>query len=151
MGPIKDELGLEQGGPNSSEFYKIYNNEQLISAQKSGFGTNISGIMVASVGQADDTALVSNDLHQLQMLLDLSLLFCQKHHVQLSASKTKLLVFDKHQTKYVKYSKLISPLHINQIPIPFVSTAEHVGVLWSVDGNLPHIHQRMVNHRRSKY
>ena len=26
MGPISDELGLEQGGPNSSEFYKIYNN-----------------------------------------------------------------------------------------------------------------------------
>ena len=78
-----------------------------------------------------------------------TLLFCEKHHVQLSASKTKLLAFDKHQTKYVKYSKLISPLHINQIPIPFASTAEHVGVLRSVDGNLPHIHQRMVNHRRS--
>ena len=33
MGPIKDELGVEQGGPNSSEFYKIYNNEQLTVAQ----------------------------------------------------------------------------------------------------------------------
>ena len=27
MGPIKDQLGVEQGGPNSSEEYKIYNNE----------------------------------------------------------------------------------------------------------------------------
>ena len=35
MGPIRDELGLEQGGPNSSELYKIYNNEQLTTAQES--------------------------------------------------------------------------------------------------------------------
>ena len=37
MGPIHDQLGLEQGGPNSSEHYKIYNNEQLVTAQESGF------------------------------------------------------------------------------------------------------------------
>ena len=29
MGPICDELGFEQGGPNSSDHYKLYNNEQL--------------------------------------------------------------------------------------------------------------------------
>ena len=74
MGPIKDQLGLEQGGPNSSELYKIYNNEQLTTAQESGFGTTISGHPVASVGQADDTALLSNDIHKLQCLLDLSLI-----------------------------------------------------------------------------
>ena len=88
MGPIKDELGVEQGGPNSSEMYKIYNNEQLQSAQESGFGTAISGVQVASVGQDDDTALLSNDLHPLQCLLDLALLYCEKHQVQLSAGKT---------------------------------------------------------------
>ena len=81
MGPIYDELGLEQGGPASSEFYKIYNNEQLSSAQRSGLGTCIAGVDVACVGQAYDTVLVSNDLHQLKMLLDLSLQYCQKHQV----------------------------------------------------------------------
>ena len=29
MGPICDELGVAQGGPNSSDHYKLYNNEQL--------------------------------------------------------------------------------------------------------------------------
>ena len=62
MGPIKDQLGVEQGGPNSSEHYKIYNNEQLTTAQESGFGTSIAGIAVAAVGQADDSGLVSNDI-----------------------------------------------------------------------------------------
>ena len=29
MGPIRDEQGLEQGGKNSSEYYKIFGKEQL--------------------------------------------------------------------------------------------------------------------------
>ena len=149
MGPIRDQLGVEQGGPNSSEFYKLYNNEQLTVAQESGLGTSISGIPVAAVGQADDTALVSNDLHQLQCLLDLSLAYCKKHQVKLSAGKTKLLVFSKQDTDYVKYSRQISPLHIGDIPVKFATNAEHVGVVRSVSGNLPHVHQRIVSHKRA--
>ena len=156
MGPIKDELGVEQGAPNSSEFYKIYNNEQLTVAQESGLGTIVSGganivsgIPVASVGQADDTALLSNDLHQLQCLLDLSLQYCEKHQVQLSAGKTKLLVYSDKSNDYVEYSKLLSPLHIGNTPIEFATTAEHVGVVRAVSGNLPHIHQRVLSHKRA--
>ena len=136
-----------KGGPNSSEYWKIYNNEQLSVAQGSGLGASISGIHAASVGQADDTALLSHDLHQLQCLLDLSLIYCRKHQVQLSAGKTKLLVFSKSDTEYVKYSKLLTPLHIGDVPIKFATSAEHVGVLRDVAGNLPHVHQRMVSHR----
>ena len=149
MGPIHDQLGVEQGGPNSSEFYKLYNNEQLTSAQDSDLGTSISGVHVASVGQADDTALLSNDIHQLQRLLDLSLLYCQKYQVQLSADKTKLLVFSRKETDYTKYAKLLSPVHIGETTIPFIHTAEHVGVLRSVTDNLPHIYQRISYHKKA--
>ena len=48
MGPIKDELGLEQGGPNSSEFYKLYSNENLTSAQRSEQGINLGNSQVIS-------------------------------------------------------------------------------------------------------
>ena len=34
MGPIRDERGVEQGGPSSSEIYKIHNNEQIKTAQQ---------------------------------------------------------------------------------------------------------------------
>ena len=40
----------------------MYNNEQLITAQESGLGTSVAGRAVAAIGQADDTALVSNDI-----------------------------------------------------------------------------------------
>ena len=53
MGPIKDELGLEQGGVSSSDVHKLYNNEQLDMAQKSGLGVSIRNICVSSIGLAD--------------------------------------------------------------------------------------------------
>ena len=149
MGPIKDELGLEQGGPNSSEFYKIYNNEQLSSAQVSGFGASVGNDKIAAIGQADDTALVSHDILSLQHLLNLSLSYCSKYQVQLSATKTKLLCYSPNESDYIKYVKLISPLHIDMTRIPFVDSAEHVGVMRSTHGNLPHIHKKIVSHKKS--
>ena len=146
MGPIRDQLGLEQGGPNSSEFYKIYNNEQLSSAQRSRFGASVHNNTVAAIGQADDTALVSHDLSSLQHLLSLSLTYCKEYQVQLSTSKTKLLCFSSVNSEYVKYAKLINPMHIEDETIPFSNTAEHVG---SPGGNLPHIHQRLVSHKKA--
>ena len=149
MGPIDDQLGVEQGGPNGSEHYKIYNNEQLRTAQDSGLGAAISGIPVAAVGQADDTALLSNSIHQLQHLLNLSIYYCDKHQVTLSAGKTKLLVFTQKETDYTKYVKVLSPLHIRNTPIQFATEAEHVGVLRSLSGNLPHLHQRIVSQKKA--
>ena len=147
MGPIKDQVGEEQGGPNSSKFYKIYNNEQLTTAQDSCLGVTVENLHVAAAGQADDCALMSNDIFQLQNLLQLSLNYCAKYQVELSPGKTKLLVFAPNNCDVADYAKLISPLHMGSIP--FVDTAKHVGVLRSVSGNLPHIHQRIVKHRKA--
>ena len=63
MGPISDEQGLEQGGLNSSEFYKIFAKEQLTSAQKSKLGVRMKNLTVSAIGQADDTLLLSNNIY----------------------------------------------------------------------------------------
>ena len=130
MGPIKDELGVEQGGPSGSDFYKIYNNEQLKTAQQSQLGINIGDAVVAAVGQADDTALVAEDPHQLQHLLNLSVEYCDKYQVELSSSKTKLLIFPPSggETDSMKYYKSVQPIHMKNTTIPFTDTAEHVGI-----------------------
>ena len=136
-------------GPNSSEFYKIYNNEQLSSAQLSGFGAFVGNVPVAAIGQADDTALVSHDISSLQLLLNLSLSYCERYQVKLSTNKTKLLCYTPNETDYTKYAKILSPININMERIPFVETAEHVGVIRATQGNLPHIHKKIVSHRKS--
>ena len=68
MGPIADEQGVEQGGVNSTDFYKVFGKEQLTSAQASSIGP----ITEPGVGLADDTGLLTNSFHDLLNLLHLT-------------------------------------------------------------------------------
>ena len=152
MGPISDQCGVEQGGINSSDFYKVYNNEQLGLAQESDFGVQLGPVTVSALGQADDVALISDNLHALQGLLDLSLYYCEKYHVKLSSEKTKLQVFSLKTSKLEAFTaQATSQLNIYGQKISFVEEAEHVGVVRSVHGNHPHLLARFVAHRRSLF
>ena len=42
MGPISDQLGVEQGGVNSDRFYKLANNSELQVTQKSQLGVDLA-------------------------------------------------------------------------------------------------------------
>ena len=131
MGPISDKWGLEQGGVNCSEFYKVYNNKQLTLAQDSQLGVDLGGpdpLVVSAIGQADDVALVSDSIFDLQSLLDLSLRYCKEHHVTLRADKTKLQAFSSDNSFLSAYcAKVVSPINVCGTPVEFVDEAEHVG------------------------
>ena len=152
MGPINDQCGVEQGGVNSTDFYNVYNNDQLLQAQESKLGVPIGPVTISSIGQADDVALVSNDIYALQGLFDLSLSYCKKHHITLCAEKTKLQVFSsKASDLEASFSMLISPVNMYGDRISFVNQTQHVGTLRSTDGNLPHILDRFSAYRKSMF
>ena len=147
VGPIVDEHGLEQGGVYSSDGYKIYNNELLLQSQASGLGVNLHNVQVVSaVGQADDTVLMSDSISKLNLLLQLCLNYCKKYCVELSPSKTKLMVIPpSKKALYIPYN----PLKIAGEKINFVEEAEHVGVLRSIHGNTPNIVQRISSFKKA--
>ena len=72
MGPSPDGSGFEQGGINSGDYYKLYNNVQLNDAQDSELGVDIGSSTISAVGQADDVILVANDLNDLRLLVTLT-------------------------------------------------------------------------------
>ena len=144
-----DACGVEQGGVNSSEYYKVYNNDQLKLAQASKLGIEVGPVTISSIGQADDVALVSDDMHALQGLLDLSLYFCKKKHVSLSSGKTKLQVFSSRKLDNSSYySQNAFQLKVDNDVVEFVDEAEHVGIVRSVHGNLAHLQSRFTSHRK---
>ena len=150
MGPIHDELGLEQGGVSSSDLYKIFYQDQLRTAQASELGVPLGPLTVSSVGQADDTALVSTSIHNLNLLLYLTSIFCSRYQVTLSSDKTRLLAYHKGDMKdTVDYWQNANPIRVNDIPISFSNTAEHVGVVRSTSGNLPAIQARISAHKKA--
>ena len=127
--------------------YKLANNEQLDVAQQSALGLDMNGIVVSSIGQADDTCLISDCVFKLQNLLTLTVEYCSKYHVELVPDKTKLLCFScKGLETLTFYSKLVSPVSLGSNKIEFSEEAEHVGILRSVSGNLPNVLPRMSAH-----
>ena len=155
MGPIFDQCGLEQGGVSSSELYRCFGAEQLNTAQKSQFGVSLGANKatkqtISAIGQADDTALISNSIQKLYYLLKLTKIFCDKYQVKLCAEKTKLQVYyTKEMTKQVEYSIKTNPISVDDIEIEFVSTAEHVGIVRATSGNLVTIYARITAHKKS--
>ena len=78
--------------------------------------------------------------------------YCKKHHVTLAPEKTKLMAFSGSKiSSVVEYHQLISNLEINGTKIDFVSSTEHVGVIRSTLGNLPHVQNRITSHNKSLY
>ena len=98
--------------------------EQLTLAQKSGLGTKLGILNIAAIGQADDTALISNDIFNLFYLLKLSQGFCSKYLVDQCPEKIKLQVYTRKGIKYDhSYTNLINPIEVNEKSIEFSSEA----------------------------
>ena len=147
MGPIFDQHGLEQGGCSASDCYKIYNNNLFETVQKSCQGVDFgNGLVISAVGQADDVALLSNDIFKLFNILHLALNYCKEYHVDLCADKTKLLHFSSSpDVSFVHYN----PIQVNDQHISFSSQAEHVGVIRATSGNTPHLMNRFAAHKKA--
>ena len=147
MGPLNDEQGLEQGGVSSSELYKIFAKEQLQLAQNSSLGISLGNLVISSIGQADDTVLLSNDIHKLFYLLELTKFYCLKNEVELCPEKTILQVY-KPKSKALN-DDIVNPIKVNGKQIPFSELAEHVGIVRSTQSNKPTLLSRFTAHKRA--
>ena len=117
---------------------------------QSGLGVNLGSVVVSAIGQADDTALISDCLIKLYGLLYLAVEYCKKYHVQLVPEKTKLLAFAPNpQSSMLDLQKLSNPLILDGHKIEFSSSAEHVGILRSTEGNMPNILDRLSCHTKA--
>ena len=110
-------------------------------------------IHVASIGQADDVALVSNDPHRLQGLVELAERYASDHHITMVPEKTKLLCYTpRGQEQETAYWKMVCPISMNGTRIPFSQEAEHVGILRCTSpGNTPSLLARMSAHNRALF
>ena len=89
----------------------LYNNDLLKAVQSSKQGIDMgNGLVISGVGQADDIALLSNDIYKLYNILLLTLNFCKKFSVELCPDKTKLLIIsrDKLELSCAKLSRSCS-------------------------------------------
>ena len=150
LGPALDITGFEQGGINSGDFYKLYNNEQLNRVQESCLGVDIGSNIISGVGQADDVILSSNNLDNLLLLSKINNKYCSDYRVKLVAAKTKLIaLYHPRHEELISYAKLTHRIVVDGTSVEFADEAEHVGVLRSIHGNMPNILKRISSHKRA--
>ena len=102
------------------------------------------------LGQADYTVLVYDCLIKLYGLLHLAVEYCEKYHVELVADKTKLISFVPSSKSVVTdVHKISNPLNLDGHKNDFVSSAEHLGIICSIDSNMPNILNRLSSLRHS--
>ena len=150
MGPAGDTAGFDQGGINSSDYYKLYNNEQLSTALSNELGFDIGSSVISAVGQADDLLLMTNDIHNLHLLVMMTEEYCKKYRVKLEPKKTRLLGYStKFSELSFKIAAKSNPISIGGVPVAFADEAEHVGIIRSTEGNMPNILHRITEHKKS--
>ena len=103
-------------------------------------------LVISSVGQADDTVLSANKMSNLANILIITQDYCEKYSVTLSSDKTKLLRITNLSENELEH---MNPVVINGKQIEFSNSAEHVGIIRSIDGNLPHLMNRFSAHRKA--
>ena len=70
--------------------------------------------------------------------------------VELSTSKRKLLLYSPSRANAeAEYFRAANYISLAGVPIEIVSSTEHVGIIRSSDGNLPHILKRMSSHNKA--
>ena len=153
---------MEQGGVASDRVYRLVNNEQLETAQQSRLGVDLGlamgdngeldRLVLSAVGQADDIGLLANSLKNLKLLLQLTVMYCEKYQVKLVGSKTKLLVFNTKETVLQSMvEQAITTISVDGEDILPSSQASHVGFVRSVLGNEANIVARLSSHRGAVY
>ena len=83
--------------------------------------------------------LAANSVASLRLLAKLTETYCADYRVKLVSSKTKLLPMYNQRHQYlVDYAKFTNCVTIDGVPVKFVNEAEHVGIIRSTSGNMPH-------------
>ena len=111
---------------------------------------DIGSSVISSIGQADDTILISDDIYRLSALVTLIEDYCHKYKVELVPSKTKLLcISSKVNQEIVDYFKLMNPIKIDDKSIGFSDKLEHVGIVRSTMGNMVSVSERITAQKRA--
>ena len=161
MGKIHDSVGVEQGGLLSDRLFRLVGNNQLVSAKQSNLGVKMiypnhpeahtmQPLIISAIGQADDTALFSNNTLHLSILAQLSETYAKNSNTIFVPKTNKYVAFvNKTLSEIPPIEYHIAPITISGKKIPLSQSAEHVGVIRDCRSIFPHLLNRMSAHKKA--
>ena len=123
---IKEYIGLRQGGKLSAKMYVGLTNNNLDELKDNSIGFKIGTEYVGCPTCADDTAIVSDCLYQLQVALYVCESFARKEHFDYSLTKTRILVYNRPK---VNQDNAILTWDLEGKEIQHSVEQEHLGII----------------------
>ena len=99
MGRLSDSFNIKQGvrqiGVLSSVFYKIFIQDLLDELERNSIGLHLGDIYVGTPTCADDLALLSSSVDDMQLMLNVVHRYSQHHFYYVHQTKTNIVEFNK--------------------------------------------------------
>ncbi|VDI15594.1 Hypothetical predicted protein [Mytilus galloprovincialis] len=102
-GEVKVTQGVRQGAKLSTMLYKRYNNNILKALERSEIGAEIGNIKVMAPTCADDIAVLAENQHEVQALLDIVENCTKRDLVTINPNKSDLVPITKCQSNFSVY------------------------------------------------
>ena len=123
---FKVGMGVRQGGILSADLYKLYINPLLDRLQDVGIGLKIGNINVNSTGCADDIALLTTQLSDAQIMVNMALDFANLEGYELQPKKSVAIHIRGNNEQCETTNE---KLNMGNITMPEVEQATHLGII----------------------
>ena len=97
------KMGVRQGGILSADLYKLYINPLLDHLQNVNIGHRIGIIKHNNTGCADDVALISQDIYDSQIMVNMAVDFAKSEGYELQPNKSVAIDIIEKNTKKDQY------------------------------------------------
>ena len=148
---FKVGMGVRQEGILSTDLYKLYINPLLDRLQDVGIGLKIGNINVNNKGCADDIALLSTQLSDAQIMVNMALNFANLEGYELQPKKS-VAIHIRGNNKQCETTN--EKLNMGNITMPEVEQATHLGIIrtTTMKHNIPtKVDENITKPRRSAY
>jgi len=134
---IKVNFGVKQGGNSSPLLFAFYIHELITEVIESGRVTKYYGVHIGIICYADDTAIMSKTIKDMQAIIKIIEDYCRIHRIKINASKTEWMVVGMQKNRNSE------KLTINGIELIRCTKFKYLGVwLMSNNSNFEHLKTR---------
>lgn len=143
--------GNIQGAYASPDDYLSYLLKNLTNLSNSELGFRIGDTNVCTPTCADDMLIMSSNMYDLQVLLNMVVDYANKEHYIIHPEKSMIIPFNVKSHKQLEFFLEDKPWILNDEKLPVTTEMTHIGIQRDVNGIQPCIDKRLSSGRKAMY
>jgi hypothetical protein len=139
--------GVKQGGLLSTILYKLYGNDNPETVTSSDLGFKVGNLNIGMPIVADDTALISDEPHELQTMMNFCVLHANMNYYELHPVKSIVARLRSE----IANKDMVFSWNLGDRPAKVKREIEHLGLNWREEKLAPDVDARISSARRAAF